>query len=140
MELKKTEPDKGLLGSPFVLWGWFGLQHVKEGRHLEAGVSPGFALIPELTGTPSLVHLILRGVDKGGHRYENVKVKERLLNQNLGLSLQESLDHPTTHTAGSVIGQTLAKLWAQEKAMLLGSSEETEAVPSSLRQGCTSLA
>lgn len=75
MELKKTEPDKGLLGSLPVLWGWLGLQNVKEGKHLEAGVS-GFALIPELTGMPSLVYLVLRDVDKGGHCYESVNVKE----------------------------------------------------------------
>lgn len=75
MELKKTEPDKRLLGSPLVLWGWLGLQNVKEGRCLEAGVPPSFALIPELTGMLSLVHLVLRGVDKGGHCYESVNVK-----------------------------------------------------------------
>lgn len=59
-------------------------------------MSPGFASYLNAPGHKSPVHLILQGVNKGGCCHESVDDKRWLLNQNLELLPNESLEHPTT--------------------------------------------
>lgn len=73
------------------------------------------------------MHLILQDVDKGGCYHESVDDKRWLLNQNLELLPNESLEHLTIDSPWRSCG-----FWKQPSCSV---AQKTQAVSSSLGQG-----